>query len=808
MATKHTYKMVIVLAALMLFAATSAQAALFRVGPNVVPSPPGNGYPLWYQDTLGVALDLCIPETAAQDAACLAPPVPDPAQPIAFPGNWPDESFWHVADATFDFDAAGTNSALLVQALEAAFGGGAAAVGDQIVFGRIRIRIDAPVDGTYTVTYPYGEQVFPEVTAGTKAINVTSDIGIGAPGDFTGALNSAIGPFLIPLADPVIIDGDTFLSNGLTAGPVTGSPFGTNFFRVCVDNPAGLGLNGLPLTNGGLRCMETADFTVIGKVHQGAIGSPLTLDRATYARSAGLAHVDVFATATSGPGAAPPVISFGDALGTNLMPSKLMNGPTVNNQTVPPTILGQYYGQSIPTDARAIPAAVIVTNVADNPPSSVTRSLVDEVTFSQASYDPADGSLTITATSSDKGDSVAPAILPPQLFVIGLPGSLTGSDELTITPIGSTDPAERQGSFTIPPFTGGPVPPFAVTVISSAGGQDAEVVTAVAGGVFRAGAPVAVDDSVSFVAGSTAPVPISVLQNDFGFNPATVVIVSQGNNGTALANPVTGVISYSFINSNLVGDDTFTYSVRSAVAPSGFVSNVATVTVTTTAPVGGPVPTANPDTASVAVGGSVLINVLANDTGNGDTLNLASVTIGTQPTRGTATPNPANGFITYTPNGTTPSTDTFTYAVSNTNGNLSNFATVTVTVTAPETLTVALAEYRQLSRRWRVSGTSTVRAGQTITITYANGTMRNAQLVNGVSTTNATGYVIRTAVVDALGNWAVDFILPSNLGIANPTNTGNNTPTGSFWTSPPRNVRVTSSFPGGANVTANLTIRN
>ena len=195
-----THKLAVLFLLVGLLLATTAQAALFRVGPNDVPSPPGNGYPLWYQDTLGVALDLCVPTTVNQLDPCLLAPLPGappPTLPFSFPDNWLDEFFWYGADATLDFD--GTNSALLVQAVEAAFGGGPPAIGDQITFARIRIRIDAPVDGNYTVTYPYGEQVFPNVTAGIKAINVTSDIGIGAPGDFTGALNSAIGPFLTPV---------------------------------------------------------------------------------------------------------------------------------------------------------------------------------------------------------------------------------------------------------------------------------------------------------------------------------------------------------------------------------------------------------------------------------------------------------------------------------------------------------------------------------------------------------------------------------------------------------------------------------
>ncbi len=731
---------------------TGAQAALFRVGPNNVPSPPGNGYPFWYQDTLGLALDLCIPETAAQFDACLAPPVPDPALPITFPGNWPDESFWYGADATFDFDAAGTNSALLVQALEAAFAGGAAAVGDQIVFGRIRIRIDAPVDGTYTVTYPYGEQVFPNVTAGTRAINVTSDIGIGAPGDFSGALTSAIGPFLTPVdaagnpLAPVGIPGaggvnnDFFLTDGVTPVQVTGSPFGTNFFRVCVDTPGGL-------DGAGTACMETNLFTVIGKMHQGAIGSPLTLDHATYARSTGSTpHVDVFATAASGPGTAAPSLSFGDAAGTNLMPSTLMNGPTA---------LGQFYGQSIPTSARALPAAVIVTNMADIPPSSVTRSLVDEVTITQASYDPASGTVTITATSSDKGDTGAPAIPPPQLFALGLPGS-AGSEPL-LPVLGSLDPAEQQILYQIPPILppGGPVPPFSVTVISSAGGQDSEDVTTVAGaaGLFRAGGPIAVDDSVTFLAGSAASVVIDVLLNDFGFDPATVQIRSQGSNGTAVFNSVTRVITYTFTNNQLLGDDTFTYTVRSAVAPAGLVSNTATVTITTSATAAGPAPIAVNDTGfSLQVNSQLVItaaSLTANDNPNGGTLNPASIQIVAGSVTGSSATVAANGNVTFTAGATPGTTFGFRYTVANTNGQRSALPGASVSITvlpATDVLSVASASFRTGTRRWDVTGASTVPgAANTITVVLVR-----------------TGAVLGTATPDAAGAWALR-VLNSNV---------------------------------------------
>ena len=736
---------ILLVLALLLASVTSAQAVLFRVGPNDVPSPPGNGFPLWYQDTQGLALDLCLPRNQAQlDAGvCLIlPPDQDPAGlnlPIVFPTNFPDEAFWWNATAVTDLTP--TSRAVLVLAVEAAFGGGAVAVGDQVTFGRLRIVADAPVAGNYTVTTPYGVKVFPDVQEGRRAITFTSDIGIGAPGDFSGALRSEVGPFLRAAAAPggpalapitVLGDptGDQFLSDPALPVSVTGSPIDdpddpaipprkANFFRICVDNP--LGLDGL----GGPLCATETGFTLVGKVHRGAIGSPLTLDRATYARSAAGAHVDVFASASPGPGATTPRLFFGDAAGTNLMPSTLMNGPTN---------LGQFYGQSIPASPEALPAGVVVTNTADTPPSSVTQSLVDEVTITQASYDPGPGTLTITATSSDKGMVALSVILPPQLFAIGLPGS-AGSE--TLTPTGNAaDPAEQRLVYTIPiPLPpGGPVPPFAVNVISSVGGQDTEVVTTVAGGAFAAGGPIAVDDSVSVEAGSVLPTTIDVLLNDFGFSANTVVIVSQGQNGTAAADPVSGVVTYTFINNQLIGEDVFTYTVKNA---AGLESNIASVLVTTTTPVGGPIPIAiNDGPFSVQVNASLVIaaaTLIANDSGNGGTIDPASIQIVSATGGGAVF---AAGAVTFTA-GNTAGNFNFTYTVANTGGQRSAPATVSITVLPGNAaIVINAAEFRTGTRRWDVTGTSTV-SGTTVTV----------RLVR-------TGAVIGTAPVVA-GAWSL-----------------------------------------------------
>jgi hypothetical protein len=725
----------ITVVALVLLLAASAQAVLFRVGPNDVPSPPGTGFPFWYQDTNGLALDLCLPANQAELNAgvCLIlPPDQDPAAgislPIVFPTNFPDEAFWW--NATTVMDVPGGGRATLVLALEAAFATGPVVPGDQVSFGRVRIVMDAPVAGTYTVTHPFGVEPFPDVQPGSRAITFTSDIGIGAPGDFSGALKSGVGPFLYaadaPGGNPLPFHqvpggapGSFFLSDAATLVFVGGSPFNTNFFRIC--GPPGSGFDGGATT----PCLQQDQFTLMGKVHPGAIGSPLGIDAATYTRdSTGAAHVDVFSTATAGPGAPAPVLSLGDAAGSSI-PSVLMNGPL--------TPFGQYYGQSIPFNPAILPAEVIVTNSADNPPSSVVRNLVDVVTITQALYNPADGSISITATSSDKA-------VPPQLFAIGLPGSTTGSDEL-LTPV-SGDPAGKS----LIGFTVGPVPPATVTVQSSAGGIHSELVKTVAGPPFPPGAPVAVNDSVTTVAGTT-PLTIAVLANDSGLAPTPLVvsIITNPAQGTAVVDASNQIV-YTQTNAAFVGDDSLTYTVTPS-GGAGLESNVATVTVTTTPPSGGvAVPIPLPDGPfSVQANATLQLTVsslLANDLPNGGVINPASFAI-TTVTGGAANlgtdlnGNPVVIFLA----GPQAGNFGFGYTVANFGGAASAVANVGIRVLPTDLLTITAARFRVGNRRWDISGTSTVPGpGNTVTLSLVHN--------GGVTAT------IGTAQVDALGAWS------------------------------------------------------
>jgi hypothetical protein len=140
----------------------------------------------------------------------------------------------------------------LTLALEGAFLNNAGAVlpGDQIVFGRVRIKATKLVaNANYTFTHPYGQVVLTADGGGT--IVETVDIGCGStPCDFRGALDSPIlaAPFLRwdPAVPPAAPAG--FLGNPTVAHPIVGSPTGNNFFRITGPS-AGGNVNTITFTN-------------------------------------------------------------------------------------------------------------------------------------------------------------------------------------------------------------------------------------------------------------------------------------------------------------------------------------------------------------------------------------------------------------------------------------------------------------------------------------------------------------------------------------------------------------------------------
>ncbi|MCY1396367.1 hypothetical protein D9M71_113370 [compost metagenome] len=315
-------------------------------------------------------------------------------------------------------------------------------------FARVRIRVDVPVAGVYTVTHPYGVEVFnvtPEEfadTGGDRAINMTRDIGIGTPRvDYTGALKGDIGPFLRSVnghyTEPNPATGlqDKFIGDPNIEEQVTGSPFNTNYVRI-------QGPNGIDL--------RTDLFAVSGKLSSVDLPAPVLVQRATYSRTSSdgavVAQQDVFAMAPPPPGTA----SFLDSAGTPVT-------MTEANST------GSWYGQSAvdPT----LPVSLPVT--ADNhlaiptalPPTTVQAPLTDLVTITRAEYSLGSGQLSIDASTSDR-------TAPPTLTAYaGASGALIG--ELA----GGADKSMSPGV--------GPVPPASVRVTSANGGSDTEEVVIV-----------------------------------------------------------------------------------------------------------------------------------------------------------------------------------------------------------------------------------------------------------------------------------------------------------------------------------------
>jgi hypothetical protein len=210
---------------------------------QVGPINPDTGFPFWYQDANGLRLELCLDN----NPICLST-LPDQSRPALVAAqeadsNFPDEAFWWTGGAQLAADNGVVGE--LVLASEAAFVNGVKQ-GEQISFGRIRIRIDHLEDGaTYRIVHPYGADVFDNVTAGERGINFTEDIGIDQFPQ--GFLNSRIKPFLtwdtfgipaeqIPAGDiapPAGFIGDPTVEHKVKGSPIidaTGKP--QNYFRI------------------------------------------------------------------------------------------------------------------------------------------------------------------------------------------------------------------------------------------------------------------------------------------------------------------------------------------------------------------------------------------------------------------------------------------------------------------------------------------------------------------------------------------------------------------------------------------------
>jgi len=197
--------MLLLLIPLLLVSMSSvAHAALISRGP-LKTTVPGQGYPMWYQDDAGVALELNLTPGQLLDP-------PNPAFPDQVARGFGPEAFYWMADSdpvVVTNNDATVGEATLILGLEAV----GPVPGDVLppdVFFRVRVIADGLTANTsYTFTHPYGS-----FSATSDAAGSIQNAGNGDPSVFTAPLPFdgaviTLGPFMV--ADPAAPAG--FIGN-------------------------------------------------------------------------------------------------------------------------------------------------------------------------------------------------------------------------------------------------------------------------------------------------------------------------------------------------------------------------------------------------------------------------------------------------------------------------------------------------------------------------------------------------------------------------------------------------------------------
>jgi hypothetical protein len=663
---------------------------------KVGPVSEDHGFPIWYKDSNGLRLELCVDAT---DPLCDVPTdeMPFPDQAVSFPENFPGESFYMLAGAELE-TASGERARAGFQ-LEAAFAQEEVIDGDQIVFGRVRFRVDGIQTGAeYVITHPYGEDTFKAADdgEGVGEINYTQDIGID--GGFEKALESRIGTFI--KWDPEYTDNpgepDTNLPNlpaGYVGDPavnnrIVGGLNNQNFVRIV--GP------GIGESNGNISpnrctteeaaaagvsradCIIVHEFSLMGKE---ATIAGLDVPRATYSRTtAGEGTIDVFAWSEDGEPKQSLEVSV---VGVDSAPV-VMDGEK-----------GHYFARVAYTAEN--PPQVKVSNVTDNPDSEKVITPVDHITAT-AEYDVTSDSLKVIAKSSDE-------VTPPELKVKEL-GVVIPADGIIANP-----------EVVLPN----------ITVTSAVGGK-VTIPVNVVGGPTVSTPPVAnAGTDVEVVVGN----PVTLQGSNTGTGEVTVLWeqVSPDNPKVVLSGADT-------LNPTFTPTSPGTYVFKMTLTtPEGISSDEVTITVTSTEPVLDPVADAG----------------VAKEVKQGTTVTLD----------GSGSTNTADYQWTQIDDGTTqvtldltnPAKPTFkapkkaeklTFELTAVNANgVKHTDRVTITV-LPDNLTTTVAEYDRRKRDWRIEGTSDV-FGPGVKITIYLGTISDANKLTEVQVDNLGDWIYRGA---------------------------------------------------------------
>ncbi|MBI2709271.1 MAG: tandem-95 repeat protein [Actinobacteria bacterium] len=347
------------------------------------------------------------------------------------------------------------------------------------------------------------------------------------------------------------------------------------------------------------------------------------------------------------------------------------------------------------------------TDTSDSSPATATATVVNTP--------PVAATDAYTATSGATLTVSAPGVLANDTDANG--------DTLTVTANGNpshgTASVSSTGAVTYTAtanYTG--ADSFTYTVSDGFGGSAVGTVNL----TVRAAA-VANNDSASVYSGGTVDVPVLTNDTVDTAYSKSVSAVGAAAHGTAVAN-ADGTITYTPAP-GYTGGDSFTYTLSDGNGRTA----TATVTVTVRAR-----PVASADSATVYVGATVDVSVLANDTVDGGL--SKSVTGVSTPSNGTATVN-GDGTVTYAPAPGYTGGDSFSYTLSD--GTLTSTATVTVTVRArPSAADDSASVYAGDSVTVEVLGNDTVDAGLAKSVTAATTPGNGTAVVNGDGTITYT----------------------------------------------------------------------
>ncbi|MCX7153039.1 MAG: hypothetical protein NT115_11080 [Proteobacteria bacterium] len=503
-----------------------AQAVLQRVGPV----DPATGYPAWYQDANGMALELCAPTTQADllTGICFLTPVEVPVLPEVMPTQWSQEHFYYYTSVVMNVASAtpGVTTPLKVlMGLEASFTTATPQAGQQVTFARWRVmapqaQAGMACPGNFTVYSPHRAPKTIPLAAGARLFD-TEDIGIGP--DFNGALNGAVGPFAMRAATPGGIaapfatgaDGKKYLSAG-DLGPITGSGLANPFYNGATVPAFAIPpeIRAMPKTNyflvsgpgiasGNCATQEAVwsinDIAVIGRVNTTAIASRTNIDRATYRAVDSNAdgtpdrfQIGAWANAVQEVNRPEPLVGLSLNKGD---PADLVNStpevamlktPVVNTAPVVagqvPTPKFNFFNGVIQPTVAGQPGPAYgyarVRTTTDVPATVVNVPLTDELRITSANYNATTKVLTVSADSGAFLSSPTPTTQTATvgcstpcltLDTYGLPAATALGVAQDFKLKVATTSKFALGTVTLANVQ---VPPAFVTVRSSAGGID------------------------------------------------------------------------------------------------------------------------------------------------------------------------------------------------------------------------------------------------------------------------------------------------------------------------------------------------